>query len=898
VSTETVDIIVKENGSAAAAANVSRVGTAASTSSAQMEKLLLTLQGSNLKLAEVARATGSMEAQMMSLGRTTSATSAAHKEHNEQMTRGAEQAGRLREMLIAVGLALGVHEWVELTDQYQKNVNGLVQVTTSQQNLVDTQRALKEISMDTFSSLDVNTTLYVRLSKAGKDLNLTQEQMVTVVRTLNEGLRLAGNSSSDAGRAISQLSIAMMTGEGSSRAMMSIMRQMPDLTQAVAQKFFTGRDSVKQFKEAVESGALPIRNVMIALTGLSDGYLVNIDSIQKAAAETKTHSTVLQTETEKLMIAEGRMYDFSKATLGADHAIIDLSHSSAATNQSVQGIAQHAAQAGHAVSGMTSDLAAMGPVAASATRGLHAGIVAADNQLSKFAQNVKKIEPTIADAWTNMKTALFSYVGEADQASGASEKIAHMIQLAATNGRVFFGVIGVITAFLGTYATAAGLAAAGTFLFVSAFSRLALAVSIVAALVVAVYTFGQSIKITADGSVTAMGAVLAVFDLVRQGVMAVWNLVQQAPGYWGPAIVAVGGLTLAMRIFLGVNLISFLVTAVAYLGAFTLATIAALGPWGLLTAAIVAATLAWAYWSGQLDGAIATLKEKLTPVVNNLIAKMKEFSKEAGKSGTAAKEFGNIWSEETARVTNGFEQGLLPSIRNVDAALAKLKSDAVADMGATKTAVTDVAAALNAVTASANASDSAVGKVASTAGKNTSSSGSDPKTYIFGGLNYYPRTDGLDQAFARAVQISGQDGNKFQNSDSVVQMIKRFAFGGSWDPTMMAEITHALSNMSSGGKGYLKTIFPWIPGLQYGGNFTVGGQGGTDSQLVQFMATPGEQVNVSTPSPSGATGGSGGGVHVNMIVVAQDAQSFTKSQDQIVQQLHSRLQRVAMRSGG
>jgi hypothetical protein len=97
------------------------------------------------------------------------------------MARGAEQAGRLREMLVAVGLALGVHEWVELTDQYQKNVNGLVQVTTSQQNLVDTQRALKEISMDTFSSLDANTTLYVRLSKAGKDLNLTQEQMVTVV---------------------------------------------------------------------------------------------------------------------------------------------------------------------------------------------------------------------------------------------------------------------------------------------------------------------------------------------------------------------------------------------------------------------------------------------------------------------------------------------------------------------------------------------------------------------------------------------------------------------------------------------------------------------------------------------------------------------------------------------
>ncbi len=36
-------------------------------------------------------------------------------------------------------------------------------------------------------------------------------------------------------------------------------------------------------------------------------------------------------------------------------------------------------------------------------------------------------------------------------------------------------------------------------------------------------------------------------------------------------------------------------------------------------------------------------------------------------------------------------------------------------------------------------------------------------------------------------------------------------------------------------------------GFAEGGSFTVSGQGGTDSQLVQFMATPGEQVTVETP---------------------------------------------------
>jgi hypothetical protein len=40
-------------------------------------------------------------------------------------------------------------------------------------------------------------------------------------------------------------------------------------------------------------------------------------------------------------------------------------------------------------------------------------------------------------------------------------------------------------------------------------------------------------------------------------------------------------------------------------------------------------------------------------------------------------------------------------------------------------------------------------------------------------------------------------------------------------------------------------------GFQAGGSFTVGGQGGPDSQLVQFAATPGEQVTVSPPGENG-----------------------------------------------
>lgn len=50
-----------------------------------------------------------------------------------------------------------------------------------------------------------------------------------------------------------------------------------------------------------------------------------------------------------------------------------------------------------------------------------------------------------------------------------------------------------------------------------------------------------------------------------------------------------------------------------------------------------------------------------------------------------------------------------------------------------------------------------------------------------------------------------------------------------------------------------------LPGFAFGGDFQVGGQGGTDSQLVAFRATPGEKVTVTTPTQEGAAGTAEGG---------------------------------------
>jgi hypothetical protein len=85
-------------------------------------------------------------------------------------------------------------------------------------------------------------------------------------------------------------------------------------------------------------------------------------------------------------------------------------------------------------------------------------------------------------------------------------------------------------------------------------------------------------------------------------------------------------------------------------------------------------------------------------------------------------------------------------------------------------------------------------------------------------------------------------------------------------------------------------------GFATGGSFLVGGSGGTDSQLVQFMASPDERVTVETPEQQRRrAAGSGGGrvVNVNMTVKTPDANSFRRSNTQVLQALKSKLNGVS-----
>jgi len=125
--------------------------------------------------------------------------------------------------------------------------------------------------------------------------------------------------------------------------------------------------------------------------------------------------------------------------------------------------------------------------------------------------------------------------------------------------------------------------------------------------------------------------------------------------------------------------------------------------------------------------------------------------------------------------------------------------------------------------------------------------------------------------------------------------------------------TSALSQGGKGGGGFGGLIQAGLGffGFAEGGSARVGGSGGTDSTLVSFFATPGEDVTVRTPAQQvgasiprfggggnfavGDNGGNNGGttvINAQTTIITKDQDSFRKSRAQIASGKQKQLSRA------
>lgn len=104
-----------------------------------------------------------------------------------------------------------------------------------------------------------------------------------------------------------------------------------------------------------------------------------------------------------------------------------------------------------------------------------------------------------------------------------------------------------------------------------------------------------------------------------------------------------------------------------------------------------------------------------------------------------------------------------------------------------------------------------------------------------------------------------------------VQAGTAFAYGLSEGMSAVQRISELLGEggggtaPAGGDSGPGATMERDVPGYATGGSFLVGGSGGIDSQLVSFMATPGERVTVSPPGQQGGINITANGVGADLL---------------------------------
>lgn len=537
----------------------------------------------------------------------------------------------------------------------------------------------------------------------------------------------------------------------------------------------------------------------------------------------------------------------------------------------------------------------------------------------------KKIELQLDSALVTLGNAVLQYIGKLNETSGATQLLAqfvefltHHFETLATVVRIgitvwasYFvllvaipGIFGAITAAITTLTVA---------IAANPFGAMIVAVT---ALIALVYQFGNSIKLTSDGSITVLGALIGTWNVLKNVLTSIWSFV-------GGPLKTVFGLFFDF------------VTAPFRL----LATIVQ-GVLNLLEKFVPVA--------GPIKEAFTAMLAPITNFKAIMVDAMTNATTELNKTGEATKTLAELLGGDNATSLSGAAtkasgsmSGLTNSINGyvvggtqmgrVNAAAIPPFTNLVDQADRAKKVVADAAEQWKKYSAQVDANvakteamalvtRNAMGQMVTSTDEWARRSGQDFNAVKQGADSVTASLERMQaeaqQAASAASQAASSSSSSSSSSTSSSSSAQVMSFqsgqlaGGGDGPSVQGHKTKWNFNGSEllidwkDDGNYTKDTRPWtnnvqVMGFASGGSFDVGGSGGTDSQLVQFMASPNERVTIETPDQRKDRldnredpRRSQKPVIVNMIVHTPDANSFRRSKNQTLLELKSKLNGV------
>ncbi|WP_104483698.1 tape measure protein [Acinetobacter indicus] len=164
--------------------------------------------------------------------------------------------------MAALGVGLGVRELAEAADLYT-NLSARINIATSEGgNFQQAMAGVHQVALMTNTSLDATAGLFTKVNDVGKQMGMTQQQSLDLVKTINMAIQTGGGSAQASEAAIVQLTQALQSGVLRGDEFNSIMEQAPGISKALAQSLGV---TTGELRKMAENGELSAEKVIKAL---------------------------------------------------------------------------------------------------------------------------------------------------------------------------------------------------------------------------------------------------------------------------------------------------------------------------------------------------------------------------------------------------------------------------------------------------------------------------------------------------------------------------------------------------------------------------------------------------------------------------------------------------------
>ncbi|AVH48644.1 tape measure protein [Acinetobacter sp. SWBY1] len=176
--------------------------------------------------------------------------------------------------MAALGVGLGVRELAEVADSYT-NLSARIKIATAEHgNFEQAMAGVHQVALATNSNLEATAGLFTKVNDVGKQMGMTQQQSLDLVKTINMAIQTGGGSAQASEAAITQFTQALQSGVLRGDEFNSIMEQAPGISKALAASLGV---TTGELRKMAENGELSAEKVIKALQGQSAAIQAEYD---------------------------------------------------------------------------------------------------------------------------------------------------------------------------------------------------------------------------------------------------------------------------------------------------------------------------------------------------------------------------------------------------------------------------------------------------------------------------------------------------------------------------------------------------------------------------------------------------------------------------------------------